>query len=63
MLHIISNLTLNNPIFMIVFFGVLWYLPGLIINRRRLYIKERDGEINRKERISKLYPRDNSDTK
>ena len=63
MIKLLSDLTLNNPIFMIVFFGAIWYLPGLVLKRRRDFIRQRNKDKDRKEKISRLYPKDNSEIK
>ena len=58
MLDLLSNMTIGNPIFMIVFFGVIWYLPGIIIRRRSEKVnKKRKLEAQRKQ-IQALYPKD-----
>ena len=57
MLDIFLKLTWYNPVFMIVFIAVIWFLPGIIIRRvieRRLSAQKAK---NQAEAIAKLYPK------
>ena len=59
MLDQLAGLTWRNPLFMLVFFSVLWYLPGFIL-RRRKYINDEKNRIKKQqERIDSLYPKKN----
>ena len=40
MIELIASMTWKNPLFMLVFFAVIWYLPGLILRRRRYNIED-----------------------
>ncbi|KGG15231.1 MULTISPECIES: hypothetical protein [unclassified Prochlorococcus] len=57
MLDQIAFMTWKNPIFMLVFFSVLWYLPGLIARRRRDYLIDKSKKEQQKKNIEKLYPK------
>ncbi len=59
--HYIYNLTINNPLFMLVLFGSIWYLPGLIISRRREYLTRKKKKLEQEAKISRLYPSVNKD--
>ncbi len=56
----LANMTIKNPIFMIVLFGVVWYLPGIIIRRRVELSQQKIKLKKQKEKISALYPNNNS---
>ncbi len=56
MLDQIAIMTWKNPIFMIIFFGALWYLPGILLRRRQEYLIQTKKEKARIEKLSKLYP-------
>ncbi len=56
MVDIIANMTWKNPIFMLVFFGCLWFLPGLLLTIRNNNIKEKRYKEDQENRISRLYP-------
>ena len=45
MLDLIAYMTWKNPVFMLIFFGMLWYLPGIIVRRRSefLYLKKKEA--------------------
>ncbi len=59
MLDQIAIMTWKNPIFMIIFFGALWYLPGILLRRRQEYLIQTKKEKARIEKLSKLYPSKN----
>ena len=53
----IAYMTWKNPIFMLLFFGILWYLPGLIVRRRSEFLYLKRKEAARQDKLSKLYPK------
>ncbi len=53
------NMTLRNPIFMIILFASIWYVPGILIRRRVIYLKEKKNRDVQKNRINSLYPKGN----
>ncbi len=57
MLEQLASMTWKNPIFMLVLFSVIWYLPGLILRRRKLIVDKRKADEIRSKRISALYPK------
>ena len=61
MLDQIAYMTWKNPIFMLIFFGILWYLPGVIVRRRSQFIYLKNKESARQAKISKLYPKEEKD--
>ncbi len=60
MLDQISNMTIRNPIFMIILFASIWYIPGIILRRRIVFLKEKKQKQKQEERISSLYPKSKS---
>ncbi len=58
MLEGIANATWRNPIFMLVFFGVIWYVPGLILRRLNEEKMKKLKEKKQKEAIERLYPKE-----
>ncbi len=56
MLHQLANMTWKNPIFMLVFFAVIWYLPGILLRNRREFLAEQKKEELRKSKLERLYP-------
>ena len=56
MLDQIAIMTWKNPIFMIIFFGALWYLPGILLRRRQEYLIQSKREKARVDKLEKLYP-------
>ena len=54
----IASMTWRNPLFMLVFFSVLWYLPGLILRRRKYILDEKNRIDKQRKRIASLYPKD-----
>jgi len=57
MLQQLSYMTWKNPIFMLVFFSVIWFLPGILIRRRVEFLNTKKREAERASRLSKLYPK------
>ncbi len=53
----LSNMTIKNPIFMIIFFAALWYIPGIILRRRVIYLQEKKKREIQDKRINALYPK------
>ena len=59
--HSLSDMTLNNPIFIFVLITVIWFLPGIIV-RRISNKKSQQIRINAQiDAISKLYPKKNKE--
>jgi len=56
MLEFIADNTWRNPIFMLVFFTTLWFLPGAIYNRVNSHNKLKKKKENQKKKIASLYP-------
>ena len=56
MIETLSEMTWKNPLFMMVFFGALWFIPGAMVRRlgEKNY-KKRKAEKQIRE-IKKLYP-------
>ncbi len=54
----IASMTWRNPLFMLVFFSALWYLPGLILRRRKYILDEKNRIDKQRKRIASLYPKD-----
>ena len=50
-------MTWRNPIFMIVFFGIIWYLPGVILRRIAEHRAKENAAENQARKISSLYPK------
>jgi len=42
---------------MLIFFGILWYLPGVIVRRRSEFLYLKRKEAARQDKLSKLYPK------
>ncbi len=58
MLDILADATFRNPIFMFVFFGTIWFLPGIILRRmNEAKAKERKERLQA-EKIARLYPKE-----
>ena len=55
----LSSMTIRNPIFMIILFGSIWYLPGIIVRRRIQYLREKKQKEIQTKKISSLYPKKN----
>ncbi len=61
MIDQLLRLTWYNPIFMIVFIGSLWFIPGIIVRRiAEKKFKDSQAAIQAKK-IAKLYPKGKSD--
>ncbi len=58
MLDGLADITWRNPIFMLVLFGVIWYLPGLILRRVTEAKKIENKKKIQQDKISRLYPKD-----
>ncbi len=58
MLDGLADITWRNPIFMLVLFGVVWYLPGLILRRVTEAKKIENKKKIQQDKISRLYPKD-----
>ncbi len=58
MLNIFLDMTVRNPIFMLVVFTIIWFLPGMVV--RRLAEKRSNNQKAQKqaEAIDKLYPKE-----
>ena len=57
MLNNLAEMTWRNPIFMIVFFGVIWFAPGIIIRRLAKAKFEKEAATKQAEKIQRLYPK------
>ncbi len=57
MLHNIAEMTWRNPIFMLVFFGSIWFIPGIIIRRISKARFEKQKAQKQLEKIQSLYPK------
>ena len=51
----LANMTWRNPIFMIVLFGTIWYLPGIILRRRKEHFDQEKRKQLQKEKLDRLY--------
>ncbi len=58
MLDGLADITWRNPIFMLVLFGVVWYLPGLILRRVTEAKKIENKKKLQQDKISRLYPKE-----
>ena len=59
MMHQLVQMTWNNPIFMMVAIGAIWFVPGIIIRRvtaERLRLAKKKAQ---EQKIAKLYPKGN----
>tara|TARA_B100000700_G_C14958372_1_gene815121 strand:- start:40 stop:228 length:189 start_codon:yes stop_codon:yes gene_type:complete len=59
MMHQLVQMTWNNPIFMMVAIGAIWFVPGIIIRRvtaEKLRIAKQKAQ---EKKIAKLYPKGN----
>ena len=56
MIEFLAENTWRNPIFMLVLFTVLWFLPGAIYNRVTTYNKTKKKKEVQKKNIARLYP-------
>jgi len=58
MMDYLIQITWQNPIFMLVAIGALWFIPGLIIRRiaERKYIAKK--QRTQQTKIAKLYPKE-----
>ncbi len=57
MLDSFAEMTWKNPIFMMVFFGAIWFLPGILVRR---FARKKHAEKKAKtqlEKIKRLYPK------
>ncbi len=54
----ISQMTIYNPLFAIVFITVLWFLPGIFLRNlaKKRYISKKIKA--QQDKISKLYPKE-----
>ncbi len=59
MLENLANATWRNPIFMLVLFGAIWFMPGAIIRRVNAEKAKKEKERKQAESIAKLYPSKN----
>ncbi|ABX08741.1 Hypothetical protein P9211_08101 [Prochlorococcus marinus str. MIT 9211] len=57
MLDILAETTIRNPIFMFVFFGVIWFLPGILLRRLNEAKAKKRKETLQAEKIARLYPK------
>ncbi len=56
MLETLLQLTWDNPIFMLVAIGAVWFIPGIVIRRiteKRREVKKREKQA---QKIARLYP-------
>ena len=60
MIDMIANMTWKNPLFMLVFFGCLWFLPGLLLTIRNNRIREQKSKEAQANKIARLYPSKNN---
>ena len=58
MLESLAAMTWKNPIFMMVFFGALWFLPGILLRRVAKAKNKEKKEKEQLEKIQRLYPKD-----
>jgi len=59
MLDTLLDLTWRNPLFMLVFIGFIWFIPGIVVRRiAESRYKASKAEAQAKA-ISKLYPKKN----
>lgn len=57
MLNMLAEMTWKNPIFMLVFFASLWFLPGIVL-RRIARAKHKEQKAKKQlEEIQRLYPK------
>ena len=57
--HTLSDMTINNPIFIFVSITIIWFIPGIIIRRIAKKKSQRMKQNTQAEAIAKLYPKDN----
>ena len=51
------DMTINNPIFIIAFITVIWFIPGILVRRLNELKKKEKKEKNQADAINKLYPK------
>ena len=56
MLESLANATFRNPIFMLILFGAIWYMPGAILRRISADKAKKDRDQRQAESIARLYP-------
>ena len=57
MLDTIAEMTWKNPLFMLVFFSVIWFIPGILLRRVSKAKYEKKKAQKQLERIQSLYPK------
>ncbi len=56
MLNTLAEMTWRNPIFMLVLFSAIWFVPGLMIRRISKAKHEKAKAQKQLEKIQSLYP-------
>ena len=56
MIESLAEMTWKNPIFMLVFFGAIWFIPGILLRRIKQANYEKKKAEKQLERIKSLYP-------
>ena len=59
MLESLANATFRNPIFMLIVFGAIWYMPGEILRRISADKAKKQRDKKQAESIARLYPDEN----
>ncbi len=57
MIDVLAEMTWRNPIFMLVFFGAIWFLPGVIIRKISQSKYEKEKAQQQLKKIERLYPK------
>ena len=57
MLESLAEMTWRNPIFMLVFFAAIWFLPGIVIRRISQSKYEQEKAKQQLRKIESLYPK------
>ncbi len=62
MMHQLLQMTWNNPIFMMVVIGAIWFIPGIIIRRVTAEKLRLAKEKDQAQKIAKLYPKESQNS-
>ena len=52
------DMTINNPLFIFALITVIWFIPGILVNRFNQIKKKKKKKKNQVDAIERLYPKD-----
>ena len=53
----LSNMTINNPIFIFTVITVIWFIPGIVVRRLKEKKQVNIKKKNQTKSIERLYPK------